>query len=54
MEIETLIFVRNLSDIAIAEICWERTGSNKIRNLNSEKEHDRSNNYLCFIRTSIF
>ena len=39
MEIETLIFIRNSSDKAIGEICWERTGSNKMRNLNSEKEH---------------
>ena len=34
-EIDVLIFVRNLSNIAIGEICWERTGSKKIENLNA-------------------
>ena len=39
-EIETLIFVRKLNDIAIGEICWESTGIKKIENLNAEKEHN--------------
>ena len=33
-EIETLIFVRNLSSIVIGAICWQMTGSKKIENLN--------------------
>lgn len=32
-EIETLNFVRNLSNIAIGAICWQMTGSRKIGNL---------------------
>jgi hypothetical protein len=41
-EIETLIFLRNLSNIEIGEICWERTGNKKIENLNA-----------CFLKISI-
>ena len=43
-EIETLIFLRNLSNIVIAAICWQMTGSKKKEILDAEKEHNRSNN----------
>ena len=38
-EIEVLIFVRNLSNIAIGEIGWVMTGTKKIENFDAEKEH---------------
>ena len=44
-EIDTLIFIRNLSNIAIGEICWESTGIKKIENLDADKKHNRSNNW---------